>query len=107
MPSLRGRECADAEEFYRQLKGVVIDDAELVNDHFQEWRDFYNCHSPHGSLGGQSPTTDYSKGPAWQRPRVNDLRQSYTRTPDLGSVLGFVLERKLELGAVGDRPALV
>jgi transposase InsO family protein len=45
----------DAEEFYRQLKGVVIDDAQLFNDKLQEWQDFYNYHRPHGALGGQTP----------------------------------------------------
>lgn len=45
----------DAEEFYRQLAGVVIDDAKVFNDKLQEWEDFYNYHRPHGSLGGQTP----------------------------------------------------
>jgi transposase InsO family protein len=45
----------DGEEFYRQLKGVVIDDTELFNERLQEWQDFYNYHRPHGSLGGQTP----------------------------------------------------
>jgi transposase InsO family protein len=38
-----------------QLKGVLIDDAQLLNDRLQEWEDFYNYHRPHGSLGGQTP----------------------------------------------------
>ena len=45
----------DGEEFYRQLKGVVIDDTQLFNDKLQEWQDFYNYHRPHGALGGQTP----------------------------------------------------
>ena len=45
----------DAEEFYRMLEGVVIDDAKVFNDKLQEWEDFYNYHRPHGSLGGQTP----------------------------------------------------
>ena len=45
----------DAEEFYRLLDGVVIDDTELFNDKLQEWEDFYNFHRPHGGLGGQTP----------------------------------------------------
>ena len=45
----------DAEEFYRLLEGVVIDDTKLFNDKLQEWEDFYNYHRPHGSLGGQTP----------------------------------------------------
>jgi len=45
----------DAEEFYRMLDGVVIDDTGLFNDKLQEWEDFYNFNRPHGGLGGQTP----------------------------------------------------
>jgi transposase InsO family protein len=45
----------DAEEFYRLLEGVVIDDAQVFNDRLREWEDFYNYHRPHGSLDGQTP----------------------------------------------------
>jgi transposase InsO family protein len=45
----------DAEEFYRLLDGVVIDDAKLFNEKLQEWEDFYNFHRPHGGLDGQTP----------------------------------------------------
>jgi transposase InsO family protein len=45
----------DAEEFYRLLDGVVIDNAEVFNDKLQEWEDFYNYHRPHGGLDGQTP----------------------------------------------------
>jgi len=45
----------DAEEFYRMLDGVVIDDTELFNDRLQEWEDFYNYNRPHGGLGGHTP----------------------------------------------------
>jgi transposase InsO family protein len=45
----------DAEEFYRMLEGVVIDDTELFNDRLKEWEDFYNFDRPHGALGGQTP----------------------------------------------------
>jgi transposase InsO family protein len=58
-PKLNGRversHRIDAEEFYRMLDGVVIDDAGLFNDKLQEWEDFYNFHRPHGGLGGQTP----------------------------------------------------
>jgi transposase InsO family protein len=45
----------DAEEFYRMLEGVVIDDAQVFNDKLREWEDFYNYHRPHGGLDGQTP----------------------------------------------------
>jgi len=45
----------DAEELYRMLEGVVIDDTELFNDRLREWEDFYNYSRPHGGLGGQTP----------------------------------------------------
>ena len=45
----------DAEEFYRLLDGVVLDDAKLFNDKLQEWEDYYNYHRPHSALGGQTP----------------------------------------------------
>ena len=50
----------DAEEFYRMLDGVVIDDTALFNDKLQEWEAFYNLHRPHSSLGGLTPT-EYAK----------------------------------------------
>jgi transposase InsO family protein len=45
----------DAEEFYRLLDGVVIDDTKLFTHKLQEWEDFYNFHRPHGGLDGQTP----------------------------------------------------
>jgi transposase InsO family protein len=45
----------DAEEFYRMLDGVVIDDTNLFNQKLQEWEDFYNFDRPHGGLDGQTP----------------------------------------------------
>lgn len=45
----------DAEEFYRLLDGVIIDDAEVFNDKLREWEDYYNYHRPHGGLGGHTP----------------------------------------------------
>jgi transposase InsO family protein len=44
-----------AEEFYRLLDGVIIDDTNLFNDKLQEWEDYYNYHRPHGGLAGQTP----------------------------------------------------
>jgi transposase len=45
----------DAEEFYRMLAGVVIDDTGVFNDKLREWEDYYNYHRPHGALDGQTP----------------------------------------------------
>ncbi|MEV4674067.1 IS481 family transposase [Actinomadura sp. NPDC049382] len=45
----------DAEEFYRMLDGVVIDDTGVFNDRLREWEDYYNYDRPHGALGGQTP----------------------------------------------------
>ena len=45
----------DAEEFYRMLDGVVIDDTALFNNKLKEWENFYNFNRPHGALGGQTP----------------------------------------------------
>lgn len=45
----------DAEEFYRMLDGVVVDDAGVFNSKLQELEDLYNYRRPHGSLGGQTP----------------------------------------------------
>ncbi len=36
----------DAEEFYRLLDGVVIDDTNLFNTKLKEWEDYYNYHRP-------------------------------------------------------------
>ncbi|WP_040839532.1 integrase core domain-containing protein, partial [Nocardia brevicatena] len=44
----------DAEEFYRLLDDVVIDDTGLFNDKLEEWEDYYH-HRPHGGLGGRTP----------------------------------------------------
>jgi transposase InsO family protein len=45
----------DNEEFYRQLDGVLIDDAKVFNAKVKEWEDYYNFARPHGGLGGQTP----------------------------------------------------
>jgi transposase InsO family protein len=45
----------DAEEFYRLLDGVVIDDINIFNARLKEWQDYYNYHRPHGGLDGQTP----------------------------------------------------
>jgi transposase InsO family protein len=45
----------DQEEFYRLLDGVLIDDANVLNDKLREWEDYYNYDRPHGGLGGRTP----------------------------------------------------
>ncbi len=54
----------DAEEFYRMLKGVVIDDTQVFNDRLQEWQDSCNYDRPHGALGGQTRSTSAAHRPA-------------------------------------------
>ena len=44
----------DADEFYRLLDGVVLDDARLFTTKLQEWEDLYNFDRRHGALGGQT-----------------------------------------------------
>ena len=70
----------DGEEFYRQLKGVVIDDTQLFNDKLQEWQDFYNYHRPHGALGGQTPYERLSRRPQHD-PRRKRSTSAPTRSP--------------------------
>jgi transposase InsO family protein len=45
----------DQEEFYRQLKGVVMHGTEEYNQRLDEWERFYNYSRPHGGLGGKTP----------------------------------------------------
>ena len=45
----------DAEEFYRLLDGVTIDDTDMFNDRLRAWEDYYNFERPHGGLNGQTP----------------------------------------------------
>ncbi|WBB63036.1 integrase core domain-containing protein [Streptomyces sp. WMMC500] len=69
----------DAEEFYRLLNGVIIDDAEVFNDKLREWEDYDNYHRPHGGLRGQTRTKDSSRRPPVRRdPGVSDHRRSHT-----------------------------
>jgi hypothetical protein len=48
----------DAEEFYRMLQGVVIDNTGLFNERLQEWENLYNFSRPHGGLGGRRRMRD-------------------------------------------------
>lgn len=45
----------DADEFYKLLEGIVVDDSGLFAERLREWGDFYNFDRPHGGLGGQTP----------------------------------------------------
>jgi transposase InsO family protein len=72
----------DAEEFYRMLEGVVIDDTEMFNDKLREWEDFYNFSRPHGSLGGQTPYERLRQ--KTQGPDVTSLRQLHIGVAELG-----------------------
>jgi len=33
----------------------ITDDIQLFTEKLREWQDYYNCHRPHGALGGQTP----------------------------------------------------
>jgi transposase InsO family protein len=73
----------DAEEFYRLLDGVVIDDAKVFNDKLQEWEDYYNYHRPHGALDGQTP---YERLRQKTHPGVADLPQPHTAATHLHTI---------------------
>jgi len=46
----------DDQEFYRLMDADGIsDDIMLSNAKLRKWGDDYNCHRPHGALGGQRP----------------------------------------------------
>ncbi len=45
----------DQEEFYSQLKGVVVSTAEDFNARLEKWERFYNYERPHGAMDGQTP----------------------------------------------------
>jgi transposase InsO family protein len=46
----------DDQEFYQLLdKDGITEDIHLFNEKLREWENYYNCHRPHGALGGQTP----------------------------------------------------
>lgn len=45
----------DEEEFYRLLKGKIVDSLEDFNFKIKEWQDYYNFERPHGALDGKTP----------------------------------------------------
>lgn len=51
--------CIDAEEFYRLLDVVVLDEAGVFNNRLKQWDDYYNFQRPHGGLGGLGGQTPY------------------------------------------------
>jgi transposase InsO family protein len=57
----------DAEEFYRPLDGVVIDDAQVFNDKLREWEDSYNA----TGLMAASTARHPMGGSGSERPRCN------------------------------------
>src|SRR5215213_3302305 len=71
----------DAEEFYRLLEGVVIDDAQVFNDKLKEWEDFYNYHRPHGGLGGQTPYERLKQRTQTGRNRSSSVAQAARSAP--------------------------
>lgn len=64
----------DAEEFYRLLDGVAIDDAQVFNDKLKEWEDYYNYHRPPRSPRRPTP---YERLRQETHPGVADLPQSH------------------------------
>ena len=52
---VEGSHRIDAEEFYRLLEGITIDDTGLFNTKLQEWEDYYNYYRLYGALRGQTP----------------------------------------------------
>lgn len=50
-----------AEESYRLLEGVVIEDSELFDQKLREGQDYHNDHRPTGSSRARLPTTTAAK----------------------------------------------
>lgn len=75
----------DAEEFYRLLDGVVIDDINIFNARLKDWQDYYNYNRPHGGLDGQTPYERLRQ--KTQAPSVADQRQSHSWK---GSTMGRI-----------------
>jgi transposase InsO family protein len=78
----------DAEEFYRLLEGVVLDDAGVFNDKLKEWEDYYNFQRPHGGLGGQTP---YER--LLQRPNPRPSPTNVSTTPSRRRTRRTMFER--------------
>ncbi|MDE3102075.1 MAG: transposase family protein [Chloroflexota bacterium] len=66
----------DAEEFYRMLNGVVVDDAKVFLK-LQEWEEFCNLDRPHGCAGRADPLrASASEDRGRQRHRPTSVAQS-------------------------------
>ncbi len=97
----------DAEESYRMLDGVVVDDSAPFTKKLEEWERVYNFDCPHGTLGGQTPYERLR----WKGRRApasaatvscNDLLiraeaalMSITGSPDASAKVGILLPRSL------------
>ena len=68
----------DAEELYRLLDGVVLDEAGVFNDKLEQWEDYYNFQRPHGGLDGQTPYERLLQ--KTQAQTVTNQRQHHTIT---------------------------
>jgi hypothetical protein len=83
----------DADEFYRLLEGVVIDDSGLFAERLREWENFYNFDRPHGGLGGQTPyerLRQKTQSPVCDRPSsVAQLGEGRVQEAVRGSAIGY------------------
>jgi transposase InsO family protein len=61
----------DGEEFYRMLKGVVIDDTELFDDKLAEWQTSTTTIGPTAPSAAKLPTNASARRPPRQRPPSN------------------------------------
>ena len=59
----------DAEEFYRLLDGMVINDVTAFNVKLQEWQDFYNFHARTAGSTARRPMRDFDRRLKLRLPR--------------------------------------
>ena len=69
-----------AEEFYRLLDGVIIDDTKIFNNKLQEWEDYYNYHRPRRRPRRPNPLRTTQTEDPTTDPGVATVRQSHTET---------------------------
>jgi hypothetical protein len=76
----------DAEEFYRMLDGVVIDDAKLFNDKLQECgKTSTTSTDPTAASTDKPPTNDYDRKPRTRCNRSPSVAQTPGRSELEGS----------------------